>query len=104
MEYSLRFPGNMVILRDSMRLADTDEVSSKIVDMSQDVGNRISSLLNRLIPGDELSSKYRNMIFMSSVNYPTEYEGTADYGNTLLAGKEQRMAYLKMLIKALKSI
>ncbi|WP_040952836.1 TetR/AcrR family transcriptional regulator [Gorillibacterium massiliense] len=103
MEYSLRFPGNSVIYRNSKKLADLDETSRKIIDISVDVGNRLSDLLRKLIPGDEASINYRCLIFMSSVNYLTEYEGIGDFGSTHFIEREERMAYLKLLIRALKS-
>ncbi|QUL53432.1 TetR/AcrR family transcriptional regulator [Paenibacillus tritici] len=104
MEYSLRFPGNSVIFKDSQKLADVDETSRKIVDLSLELSNRLSGLLCNLIAGDEASTRYKNLIFMSSINYPTEQDDAIGLGRTLLNEREARITYLKLLIKALKSI
>lgn len=104
MEYSLRFPGNMVILRDSMRLAEEDETSRKIVAMSEELGNRLSNLLRALIPGGEAEHARKHMIFMSAINYPMEDEGTIIFKETMLGEKEERLAYLRLLVKALRSV
>lgn len=103
MEYSLRFPGNMVILRDSMRLADEDETSRNIVALSQEVGDRLNNLLRALIPGDGANHARKYMIFMSAVNYPMEDEGSAVFRENMLGDKEERLAYLRLLVKVLRS-
>ncbi|MNC65990.1 hypothetical protein D3C75_1163400 [compost metagenome] len=103
MEYSLRFPGNMVILRDSVRLAEEDETSRNIVAMSQELGERLSKLLQALIPGSGTEHTRKYMIFMSAVNYPTEDEGSVIFKETLLDEKEERLTYLRLLVKVLKS-
>jgi AcrR family transcriptional regulator len=103
MEYSLRFPGNMVILRDSMRLAEEDETSRRIVAMSQELGEQLSKLLQALIPGVEAEQNRKYMIFMSAVNYPTEDESSVIFKETLLDEKEERLTYLRLLVKVLRS-
>lgn len=104
MEYSLRFPGNSVIFRDSLNQAEVDETSSRIINLSQDLRARIGVLLRNLIPGDEASTHYKNLIFMSSMNYPIEQDDIYDTGGTLLIEKEARLDYLNLLLKALKSV
>lgn len=104
MEYSLRFPGNSVIYRDSLKQADVDETSRRIISLSLSLRTRISGLLSNLIQGDEVSRHYKNLMFMTSMSYPFEQDGIYDTGGTLLNEKESRMAYLTLLIKALKSV
>ena len=103
MEYSLRFPGNMVILRDSVKRAEEEKTSRRVMELSLEVENGLSHLLSKIIPGDDVNHTYRNMIFLSSVNYPTEYEGMANFGSSLLAEREHRIAYLTLLLRTLKS-
>ncbi|MGG1618899.1 TetR/AcrR family transcriptional regulator [Paenibacillus sp. NRS-1782] len=103
MEYSLRFPGNMVILRDSKKRADIDEVSRKIIDISAEIEKRLKELIRQLIPGDETCFNYKYLMFTSSINYPTEYDGNEDLGGTLLVERKDRMTYLKLLIRTLIS-
>lgn len=104
MEYSLRFPGNSVIYRDSVNQAEVDETSNRIIHLSLDLRARLSRLLLNVIPGDEAGIQYKNLIFMSSMSYPIEQDGIYDSSGTLLIEKEARMAYLSLLIKALKSV
>ncbi|WP_438432077.1 TetR family transcriptional regulator [Gorillibacterium sp. sgz500922] len=103
MEYSQRFPGNMVILRDAKRLADTDEVSRKIVGISAEVGLRLSELLDEILVGDAISKRYKYVIFMSAVNYPTEYDGIEYMGDIPLGERTERIAYLRLLLDSLKA-
>lgn len=103
MEYALRFPGNMVILREAMKYAESDETSRKIVDVSNDIGIHLRRLLYELIPDRSAEAGYKYMIFMSSVNYPAEYDGVEEMGATLLLDKEERFAYLRLLLKTLKA-
>jgi AcrR family transcriptional regulator len=103
MEYSLRFPGNMVILRDSVKRAEEEKTSKRVVELSLEIENGLSHLLRQVIPGDDVNYTYKTMIFLSSVNYPTEYEGMANFGSSLLAERENRIAYLTLLLRTLKS-
>ncbi|MNB70364.1 putative HTH-type transcriptional regulator YttP [compost metagenome] len=104
MEYSLRFPGNMVIHAHSMKIAGEDETSERIIRLSAEIGERLKQLLRNLIAGDETSHNYKYLMFTSSINYPTEYEGIAEMDSTFLMQKEARMEYLKLLIRALQSV
>ncbi|WP_150266221.1 TetR/AcrR family transcriptional regulator [Paenibacillus tepidiphilus] len=104
MEYALRFPGNLVINSHSRKLMQSDEISKRIIDLAQEIGDRLQHLLRLLIPGDETSSQYKYLIFTSAINYPTEYEGTADVGASLLADKPGRMEYIRLLVRALRSV
>ncbi|MBY9079085.1 TetR/AcrR family transcriptional regulator [Paenibacillus sp. HN-1] len=103
MEYALRFPGNMVIHAHSLKMAGTDETSARIIRLSAEIGERLKQLLRNLIAGDEISHNYKYLMFTSSINYPTEYEGVAEMDSMFLMQKEARMEYLKLLIRALQS-
>ncbi|WP_342565561.1 TetR/AcrR family transcriptional regulator [Paenibacillus sp. FSL R7-0345] len=103
MEYSLRFPGNRVIHTHSLECADNDETSRRIIDLSQEIGNLLKECLRNLIPGDETNFKFKYLIFTSSVNYPTEYEGVMKTDGLILASKEARIEYLKLLMHSLFS-
>lgn len=104
MEYSLRFPGNMVIHAHSLELAGTDGTSERIIQLSREIGNRLKHLLRSILPGDESRLNYKYLIFTSAVNYPTEYEGTSEVEGTVLQERESRIEYLKLLIAALKTV
>lgn len=102
MEYSLRFPGNMVILRDSVKRAEEEKTSKRVVELSLEIEKGLRHLLRQVIPGDDVNYTYKTMIFLSSVHYPTEYEGTTNFGSSLLAEREHRIAYLTLLLRTLK--
>ncbi|MDF2923864.1 MAG: hypothetical protein K0R57_2778 [Paenibacillaceae bacterium] len=105
MEYSLRFPGNAVLVSDSMKLPEMDDTSKRMIRISDEVGTRLRILLRKVVPGDEAAGNFKYLIFMSSINYPTQYDGIVyDFGGRLLDERENRIMYLKMLIKALKSV
>lgn len=103
MEYTLRFPGITVILREAVNLKDVDEISKDIIKVSNELHKKIEILLYNIISGDELKCKYKHMIFMSSIIYPIEGIETMAFDENIVNCKESRIEYIKYIIKALKA-
>lgn len=103
MEYALRFPGNGVIRTHSRLVADQDEVSSRVIALTEELGSRLKELFRRVIPATESAIQYKYIMFISSVNYPTDYEEIVDFDGSILIEVEHRMDYLRLLLDTLKA-
>lgn len=103
MEYALRFPGNGVIRTHSRLVADQDEVSSRVIALTEEIGSRLKELFRRVIPATESAIQYKYIMFISSVNYPTDYEEIVDFDGSILIEAEHRMDYLRLLLDTLKA-
>lgn len=97
MEYALRFPGNAVIRSHSRLHRGEEEVSKRTISLTDEIGIRLKQLFERVIgQQDELQFKY--IVFISSINYPTDYDEILEFDGSLLTDSETRMNYLRLLI------
>jgi len=104
MEYALQYPGNMIIHTHSKEMADSDLTSNTVVNLSKEIGSLLQQTLQSLMSKDDIMNQYKYLIFISSVNYPTESEDIAPFDRALLVDKVTRMSYLKAIITSVKSI
>jgi len=102
MEYTLRFPGITVILREASNLKDVDEMSGKIIKVSKEMYEKMDRILSDVIKKDKLSSEYNRIIFISSIIYPIENSDITDFDKDIISNKDNRIEYIKYIIKALK--
>lgn len=103
MEYIIRFPGVTVILREAATLTEVDEISKKIIKVTDDMHEKIKKLLKNIIKADEPSFSYKHLIFMSSITYPVENVDILDFGETIVNSREERIKYIRQLVNLLKA-
>lgn len=103
MEYTLRFPGITVLLREASNIEIPDDISKGILQSSQEMLEKMSILLRNIIKGDSVKCKYRQTIFVSSIVYPVENNDVINFDETIINSKEHRIEYIKYLIRALKA-
>lgn len=103
MEYTLRFPGVTVILREALKLKDGDEISKNIIEISKEMYKKMERVLYNVIKKDSISGEYNKMIFMSSIIYPTENNDIIDFDKTIINNKELRIEYIRHIINILKN-
>ncbi|WP_151736453.1 TetR/AcrR family transcriptional regulator ['Paenibacillus yunnanensis' Narsing Rao et al. 2020] len=104
MEYALQYPGNMIIYTHSLESADSDPTSKMVVNISQEIGGLLQQAMGGLMSEDKFINQYKYLIFISSVNYPTESESIASFDRSWLEDKETRMNYIKAVINSVKSL
>lgn len=102
MEYIIRFPGVTVILREAATLKEVDEVSEKIIKVTDDMHNKIKEILKKIIKIDEPGFSYKHLIFMSSITYPVENVDILNFGETIVNSREERIKYIRHLVNLLK--
>ncbi|WP_026263452.1 TetR/AcrR family transcriptional regulator [Paenibacillus sanguinis] len=103
MEYSLRFPGNKVIRLHSRYIVDHDEVSSRVIALTDELGVRLKHVFRQVVKSTEPSLQYKYFMFISSINYPTDYEEIVEFDGSILVEPEHRMDYLRLLLRTLQT-
>lgn len=102
MEYNLRFPGVTVILRESIKNKDHDEIFFKIVDATNEMNQHIERIIGVLTQKSNLNIKQKLTVFMSSIVYPIENSDFMSYSNDHLKTMEDRHIYIKNILEILK--
>lgn len=103
MEYTLRYPGLAVILKEAVSLKDQDELSKSIFEVTQIIHHKMERILARIINEEKECILYSRLIFMSSIIYPIENSELSSIDSNILSTKEQRINYIKHIIKVLKN-
>lgn len=102
MEYTLRFPGITVILREALNLEEADETSLSIINVTKELHDGMNNLLAKVIKGSGLTLEYSKMMFISALIYPIENMDIVDFDHTIMEDKEKRLEYVKHVLKILK--
>lgn len=102
MEYIMRFPGVTVILREAAVLEEADEVSNKIMKANKEMYEKIGMLLKNITKAEEPDFSYKYLIFMSSITHPVENGDVLNIGETIMSSREERIEYIRHLVKGLK--
>lgn len=103
MEYIIRFPGVTVILREAATLKEVDEISEKIIKVTEDMHKKIKEILKKIIKFDEPGFNYKHLIFMSSITHPVENVDILGFGETIVNSREERIKYIRHLVNLLKA-
>jgi AcrR family transcriptional regulator len=104
MEYILRFPGVTVILREAATFKDMDEMSNRIIKANSDLHEKIKGLLKNVVKANEDSINFKQLIFMSSITYPVENKDFMNLEEKIFNSREERLIYIRHLVKALKAV
>ena len=101
MEYTIRYPGILAILKEARKNQYVNPLDEKILTITEKVNLKLVSLLAEILntSGEDLS--FKNTVFMSSILYPLLNSEPVGYRNIDLYDKEARIKYIKMLLKQL---
>lgn len=102
MEYTLRFPGATVILREASNLKEVDEISMNILKIAKEMHLKMEKTLRDVVNDKSDSFKYKRMIFSSSIIYPIENSDIIDFDKDIINTREGRIEYIKNIIRLLK--
>lgn len=98
MEYTLKYPGIFIILKEAKDKKDINEIDSKIVELTEEMNNKLYETLNMIVD----NNKYNKMIFVSSILYPTILFDIDNWNSQTLEIKEDRIDYIKFILSKLK--
>lgn len=102
MEYSLRYPGVLVMQKEAVRVGKDEEISREIIDTTEYLNKKLYTVLKKVIKISDDKFTYAKMIFSSSIIYPTGDFNTEDLKNELMKDKEKRIEYIRYILNILK--
>lgn len=104
MEYSLKYPGVLIILKEARKNKDKDELNAKIIETTKELNDKLYHLLTKVLNPEDMENRYNHMIFMSSIVYPVfNMDITPSFDREVLLSKNERLKYIKYLLEQLKN-
>lgn len=100
-EYSLRYPGVLIMSKESIASKEKDDIDIKIIENLKEKSNKLDCILKKVINSNDEDFIYKKMIFISSITYPTADEEFI-FENNIINNKEKRIKYIIKLIEILK--
>lgn len=101
MEYSTRFPGVIVLLKDAFETKESDEMSLKIVEATIRIEEKLNEVLKSYLPDGCEDFNIRKTVFLSSIIYPT-LEYNEINGSAFLLQEKERSGYIEKVIKLIR--
>lgn len=103
MEYTLKYPGILTILREARKEKDIDEISAKIVKVTDTMNVKMDVALSKVFDQHDVSFQYNRTMFLSSILYPIINIEFLNFGENFVNNKDQRLKYIAYIIKILKA-
>lgn len=103
MEYTIKYPGVLIILREAIKNKNSDEMDAKIVDVTEKLNEKLYEILSRVLDTSTISSQYGNMVFLSSIIYPIINMEINNFNENIIYNKEDRIKYINYIINRLKA-
>lgn len=102
MEYTLRYPGVLVMLKEATNADKDDEMAKKIIDVTDSMNKKLDTVLERVVKSSKNKFIYTKMIFLSSIIYPTSDANTEELKNELISDNEKRIEYIRYILSILQ--
>lgn len=102
MEYTLRYPGVLVMLKEAANADKDDKMAKKIIDVTDSMNKKLDAVLERVVKQSKDKFTYAKMIFLSSIIYPTSDANTEELKYELISDKEKRIEYIRYILSILK--
>jgi len=103
MEYTLKYPGIITILKEAIKNKDINEIDAKIVEVTNNMNEKLDKALSKILSGNDTIIKYNKIIFISSLLHPIINCDLENFDTSLLDSKEQRLEYISHIVDSLKS-
>ncbi|WP_066889453.1 TetR/AcrR family transcriptional regulator [Clostridium nigeriense] len=100
-EYSLRYPGVLIMTKEALTSKEKDDIDIKIIENLKAKNKQLDIILKKVINSNDEEYIYKKMIFISSITYPTANEEFI-FENDIIKNKEKRKKYIISLIRLLK--
>jgi len=91
MEYMLRFPGVTVILREALKLKESDEVSTLIINENNEMYKKIEETLLDITENNKMDIKHKMAIFMASITHIIENDDIMEFTRGTIDTREDRI-------------
>lgn len=103
MEYTIKYPGVLIILREAIKNQHADELDARIVEITESLNRKLYDTLSRVLKTDEANAQYGNMVFLSSIIHPIMNMEINHFKESIIHSKEERLKYIAYILDRLKS-
>ncbi|WP_300379944.1 TetR/AcrR family transcriptional regulator [Clostridium sp.] len=101
-EYSLRYPGVLVMNKEALYAEKKDEIDIKIIESMKEVNEKLDNILKKVLGFEDEDFKFNKTIFISSIVYPFMDETEEVFDNEIKYCKDKRIEYIKYIINSIK--
>ena len=101
-EYTLRYPGVLVMQKEASGEHKHEEMSKQIIEITNSMNKKLDNILEKVVKPSKDKFKYVKMVFLSSIIYPTGDINTEEFKNEHINNKEKRIEYIKYILSILK--
>lgn len=101
-EYSLRYPGVLVMNKEAIYAEEKDEMDIRILESTGEANKRLDNILSVVLNSNENEFKLKKTIFLSSIIYPFLNEVEEIFDEEIKICKESRIKYIKYIINSIK--
>lgn len=101
-EYSLRYPGVLVMNKEALYADKKDEMDIKIIESMKAVNEKLDNVLKNVVCSEDEEFKFNKTIFLSSIVYPFIDETEEIFDKEIKENKDKRIEYIKYIIKSIK--
>lgn len=101
-EYSIRYPGVLVMNKEATNAEEKDEMDINIIKTSVESNKKLDNVLRGILNCTDEEFKYKKIIFMSSIIYPFLNDSHEFFDNDIEDTQELRINYIKYIVNMLK--
>lgn len=101
-EYSLRYPGVLVMNKEAFMSEEKDEMDIKIIESMKVVNEKLDCVLKSVLCSEYEEFKFQKTIFISSIVYPFIDETEEVFDKEIKECKDKRIEYIKYIINSIK--
>ena len=101
-EYSIRYPGVLVMNKEAMYAEEKDEMDLKILESTKEANKKLDNVLKAVLNSNENEFKLKKAIFISSIIYPFLNESEEIFDEEIKTCKDKRIEYIKYVINSIK--
>lgn len=102
-EYTLKYPGILTMLKEANKEKDTDPTSAKIVELTSKMNQKLDETLSKALNSNGDDFDYKRMIFMSSILHPATDLDITNLMPAIIINKEERLKYITYILQTLKN-
>lgn len=100
-EYTLKYPGVLTILKEARSRKSCSEIDAKIVEVTDRMNIKLDKALSNFFNKNLKDFQYNKMIFLSSILYPPLNLDIANFNEKTMGNKEERLKYITYVVDML---
>lgn len=101
-EYSIRYPGVLVMNKEALMSEEKDEMDIEIIESMKIANEKLDYVLKSVLCSENEKFQFDKTIFISSIVYPFTDETEVVFDKEVKNCKDKRIEYIKYIINSIK--